>query len=72
MVHSFDREMFDEIVVGKGLSVTDYVIEEAKSIIDEFYFRRVGLGISTLIISFLAVVLYMYIRRIERNKKKGT
>lgn len=69
MVHSFDQEMFEEIVVDKGLSVTDYVIAEAKSIIDEFYFRRVGLGISTLIISFLAVVLYLYIRKIERNKK---
>jgi predicted CXXCH cytochrome family protein len=70
MVHSFDKEMFDEIVVGKGLSVTDYVIAEAKSIIDEFYFRRIGLGISVLIISFLAVVLYLYIRSIERSKQK--
>jgi predicted CXXCH cytochrome family protein len=68
MVHSFNQEKFEEIVIGKGLSVTDYVIAEARSIIDEFYFRRIGLGISVLVISFLAVVLFFYIRKIERNK----
>ena len=68
MVHSFDQKKFEEVVIGKGLTVTDYVISEANSVIDEFNFRRTGLGISVLIISFLVIILFFYIRRIERNK----
>ena len=34
--------------------------EESKSAIHEYYFRRFGLVISTLIITLLAISLYMY------------
>ena len=67
MVHSFNEEKFKEIVDGKGLATTNEVIAEAKNAIDEFYFRRVGLGVSVLIISFLAVMIFLYIKRIERK-----
>lgn len=68
MVHSFDEAKFDE-VVNKGLKVTAAVKVEAADAINEFYFRRIGLGVSVAIISFLALVLYLYIRRIERKNK---
>ena len=67
MVHSFNKEKFVEIVDGKGLTTTKEVIIEARSAIDDFYFRRVGLVVSVLIISFLAVMLFLYIKRIERK-----
>ena len=67
MVHSFNEEKFKEIIDDKGLNTTNEVIAEARNAIDEFYFRRVGLVVSVLIISFLAVMLFLYIRRIERK-----
>ena len=67
MVHSFNEEKFKEIVNGKGLTTTNEVIIEARSAIDDFYFRRIGLVVSVLIISFLAVMLFLYIKRIERK-----
>ncbi len=68
MVHSFNEAKFNE-VVDKGLKVTAAVKIEAADAIHEFYFRRIGLGISVAIISFLALVLYLYIKRIEKRKE---
>jgi hypothetical protein len=67
MVHSFDGARFAS-VVGKGLAVNSSVVEEASATVHEFYFRRVGLGVATLIITLLAVSLYLYVRRIERRQ----
>lgn len=70
MVHSFDENQFRE-VVGQGLVTASIVAAEGQMAIDQFYFRRWGLGISTLIISILAVSLYLFIRRIERKQKNA-
>ena len=64
-VHSFDEEQFLQ-VVGKGLEIASVVSVMANQAIDEYYFRRWGLGIATLIITALAVSLYLLVRRIER------
>ncbi len=64
-VHSFNEERFRE-VAGKGFATAVVVSEEAQSAIDEYYFRRLGLGISTLIITIVAISLYLFIRRLER------
>jgi hypothetical protein len=64
MVHAFDLKRFTE-TVDKGLAVTSSVAGEAHAAVDEYYFRRVGLGIATLIITVLAVALYLFIRRLE-------
>jgi hypothetical protein len=72
IVHAFDEVRFKE-VTDKGLDVTSAVSTEADGLIGEFFFRRIGLGISTLIISLLAISLYLYIRRIERRQQeRGT
>ncbi len=67
MVHSFNenklREVFD-----KGISISSEVIEEGNKAINEYYFRRWGLGIATLIISIVVISLYIYIKRIERKQ----
>jgi predicted CXXCH cytochrome family protein len=70
MVHAFDEERFKE-VVSKGLGVTTSVKEEASNALDEYVFRRLGLGFATLAITILVVSLYLYIRRIERRQAKG-
>jgi len=68
MVHSFNEEKFRE-VVEKGLTVSSVVAEESKQAIDEYYFRRWGLGIATLIITIVGISLYITIRRIERKQQ---
>ncbi len=65
MVHAFDEQKFRE-VISKGVEVASLVTAEGQSAIDEYYFRRWGLGIATLIITIVAGSLYLTIRRIEK------
>ncbi len=69
MVHSFNEEKLHE-VVGKGLNVASIVTGEGQHAIDEYYFRRWGLGVATMIISIVTVSLYFTIRRIERKQQE--
>ncbi|TAK51068.1 MAG: hypothetical protein EPO24_16160 [Bacteroidetes bacterium] len=66
-VHSFNEEKFREVVT-KGLTVAHEVGTEGKAAVDEFYFRRWGLGVATLIITIVGISLYLMIRRIERRQ----
>jgi len=43
------------------------IAEESNAAIHEYYFRRFGLVVATLIITLLAVSLYLYVRRLERK-----
>jgi predicted CXXCH cytochrome family protein len=70
MVHSFDEVKFRDVVV-KGLDATNFASGEARGALDEYVFRRIGLGIATLIITIFAVSLYVYIRRLERRQQLG-
>ena len=68
MVHSFDEQKFAD-VVHKGLVVALAVSNQGRQAIDEYYFRRIGLGVATVIITILASSLYFFIRRIERKQR---
>ncbi len=70
MVHAFSEEKFRE-TIGKGLVTAAFVAAEARAAIDEYFFRRIGLGISTLIITVLVVSLYVFIRRLERRQQEA-
>ncbi|MDE3058042.1 MAG: ammonia-forming cytochrome c nitrite reductase subunit c552, partial [Bacteroidota bacterium] len=67
-IHAFNEEKFAE-TVKPGLATAALVQNEAQGAVDEYYFRRTGLGVATLIITILAVSLFLYIRRIEKNGK---
>jgi len=67
-VHSIDYQKFEEIVSRKGLQATTRVKEEARSAIDNYFFRRYGLLVSVIIMSMLAFALFLYIKNIERKK----
>jgi hypothetical protein len=69
MVHSFDEEKFVAVVT-KGLVVAAWVSGEGRSALEEYLFRRIGLGVSTLILTILAVSLWLFIRRMERNQSR--
>ncbi|HSQ74936.1 MAG TPA: cytochrome c3 family protein [Bacteroidota bacterium] len=68
VVHAFDEPKF-RAVVEKGITQAASVSDGASEAIDEFYFRRIGLGVSTLIITILALSLWLLIRRIETKAK---
>ncbi len=70
MVHAFNEERFRE-VVAKGQHVASLVTNEASAALDEYLFRRIGLGLATLVMTVLAISLYLYIRRIERRQTSG-
>ncbi len=67
IVHAFNEEKFREVVSG-GIGVSQFVQQEAQQSIDDYFFRRKGLGVSTLIITMLAISLFLYIRKIESKK----
>jgi len=67
MVHSFDIEKF-KVPSNKGFEIVMQCIKTGESAIEDYYFRRIGLGISTLIISVLALGLYLKIRKIEKKR----
>jgi predicted CXXCH cytochrome family protein len=67
MIHSFDEAKF-QTVVQPGLATAAVVSDEAQRAIDEYLFRRQGLGIATLIITVLAVSLFLYIKRLEAQQ----
>lgn len=54
-----------------GIDLAKETTSAGKAAIDEYSFRRKGLGISTLFITLLAVALYMKIRQIERRQQEG-
>ncbi len=66
VVHAFNEGKFND-VAAKGLAVSAAVTAEAQQAISEYYFRRLGLGVATLIITLVGVSLYLFIRRIERK-----
>jgi predicted CXXCH cytochrome family protein len=71
MVHSFSEGKFREIIE-KGFKISSIVAYEGQQSIDEYYFRRWGLAVVTLIMTVVVVSLYFVIRRLElKHKKKG-
>lgn len=67
MIHSFNETKFRE-VVEPGLSTAAIVSEIANAAIEEYYFRRQGLGVATLIITVFALSLFFYIKRLEAKQ----
>ena len=68
VVHSINETQF-RTTVDKGLTVATAVVAEGQHAIDEYYFRRWGLGIATVIITIVAFSLYLTIRMIERKQR---
>lgn len=67
MVHSFDLMKF-KLPASRGLELAAGSVKTGEDAIKNYYFRRTGLGILTLIISILALGLYMKIRKIEKKR----
>ena len=68
-IHSFKlNELADAIHPGIGVLAT--ARKSAEDAIHDYYFRRQGLAVSTLIVTIVAVLLYLKIREIERRQRE--
>ena len=63
-VHSFQKEPVQESAA-PGLKVIAQAKNAGQAAIKEYYFRRKGLGVSTLLLTCVVVLLYLKIRQIE-------
>ena len=68
VLHDVNLEKYKE-TIKKGFDITSKAKETGQEAIDEYYFRRKGLGIVTIIVTFLVILLYLKIRKLEKNKK---
>jgi len=66
MIHSLDGEVVKRTTL-PGLEEANSAYEASASAIIGFRNRRIGLGISTIIITFLVVMLIVYIKTIEKK-----
>lgn len=66
-LHSFNKDSVEPKAV-VGIEKANLVRTNSAALIDEFYFRRIGLGIATLFITLLCIGLYLKIRNSEKEK----
>ena len=64
LIHSFNMDSVAPAAIA-GIAKADTIVINSAALIDEYYFRRKGLVVASLIITFLAVMLYLKIRKIE-------
>lgn len=68
-IHSF-RVADLAAVARPGIAIIASARTVGEAAIHEYHFRRRGLAISTLIVTVLAVLLYLKLRQIERGQKR--
>ena len=66
-VHYFSLEKFDEIA-GAGIGEAQNIITQGEEALWDLRVRQIGLGISVPIILWVALALYLRIRRMERDR----
>ena len=69
-VHSFDLEKYEELT-NQGFEITTKAKSEGLASIENYYFRRKGLGVATIIVTILVIGLYIKLRRLEKKNKSA-
>lgn len=64
-VHTFDPEAVSK-VAEPGITSAQNIAIQGEKKIEEYYFRRKGLGIATLLITILVIAIYLRIKSIEK------
>jgi hypothetical protein len=65
-VHYSNLEKYQE-AINEGFKITSNAKTEGEDAINEYYFRRAGLGVSTILITIITVALYMKLKKIEKK-----
>ena len=68
MVHTFDVDLVRE-AAAPGMTLASKVLQEIDRLVKDFRMRKIGLGIATIFISFLALILYLYSRTLESQTR---
>lgn len=69
-IHSFNRSEFDT-AAKRGFDQVAEARQITAATLEEFRLRKVGLGISTLIVTIVAALLYLKIRQVDRRSGIG-
>jgi hypothetical protein len=67
ITHTANLDEFKQ-EINPGYEIIDMVIKAGTDAINEYYFRRWGLGVSTLFITILIIAIYLKIKQIERRR----
>ena len=67
-IHSFSPKDVDG-AARPGITLVAQAHQAGLDAIQEYRFRRTGLGVSTLIVTFVVILLYLKIRSIERRQR---
>jgi len=70
IVHAIDLAKLRELT-SKGSVIAEKAVTQGKESVDEYYFRRRGLGVASLIITILAAAIYFKLRKSESESKGG-
>ena len=65
-IHAFDIDKFKEHI-DDGFTIVNKAKLTGEEAIDEYYYRRIGLGISTIVVTLLVVGLYIKLKTLEKN-----
>ena len=55
--------------INEGFKITSKAKTDGEEAVKEYYFRRLGLGISTIFITIICVTLYFKLKKIEKKQK---
>jgi predicted CXXCH cytochrome family protein len=64
LLHSFNMDSV-ESKAKAGIENAELVAVNSAALVDEYYFRRKGLGLATIFITILAIGLWVWIRRLD-------
>ena len=70
-IHAFNMKKFKDAIT-PGFKIISKSKKAGVDAIDDYYFRREGLGIATLIVTVLVIGLYFKIRKMEKKKNRKT
>lgn len=65
-IHTFNLEKFEEFI-SQGYEIAVKAEITGQEAVDDYYFRRIGLGISTVVVSMLVIGLYIKLKKVEKQ-----
>jgi predicted CXXCH cytochrome family protein len=65
-IHTFNMDKFKE-QIDTGFTIVNKSKLIGEEAIEEFYYRRIGLGFSTIIVTLLVIGLYIKLKKVEKK-----
>jgi hypothetical protein len=65
-IHAFNLDKFKE-QIDEGFTIVNKAKINGEEAISDYYFRRIGLGFSTVIVTLLVIGLYIKLKKVEKK-----